>query len=75
VSSTSGTPASSSNELWDKLRDLLNEMDAAGLAVNFGSRSGSETNWYVIPYAINERTQRIEVIYDRKERTWKRYRR
>ncbi|MEU0214053.1 hypothetical protein ABZ281_02655 [Streptomyces sp. NPDC006265] len=66
---------STPDELWDKFRDLLNEMDAAGLAVNFGSQMGSETNWYSLPYASNDRTQRIEVIYDREKEAWKRYQR
>ncbi|MFJ7329005.1 hypothetical protein ACIQVN_22535 [Streptomyces cyaneofuscatus] len=58
--------------LWGKLKDMLNEMEAAGISVGFGSFQSAETDWYSIPYASSERTQTIEVTWSMKDNAWKR---
>lgn len=61
-----------SDELWNKLTDLLNEMEAAGLAVNFGSDQDASTDWMSVPYVVSQRTFTVEVTWDRHEKRWKR---
>ncbi|MCT6776081.1 hypothetical protein LXH09_05515 [Streptomyces sp. CS7] len=58
--------------LWDKLKDMLNEMEAAGISVGFGSFQGHETDWYSIPWVSSQRTQTIEITWSMTDNVWKR---
>ncbi|MGV9693408.1 hypothetical protein ACWDUX_30370 [Streptomyces sp. NPDC003444] len=59
-------------ELWDRLRDLLNEMDEADCSVHFGSQQDASTEWWNIPYASSGRTCTIEVMWNRHKKCWER---
>jgi hypothetical protein len=61
-----------SDDLWNKLRDVLNEMEAAGIPVQFGSQQDSSTGWWSIPYVVSSRTCNIEIIWDSRKKQWKR---
>ncbi|MFJ9234407.1 hypothetical protein ACIRJ3_05405 [Streptomyces anulatus] len=58
--------------LWGKFKDMLNEMETAGISVGFGSFQSDETDWYSIPYVSSERTQTIEITWSMKDKAWKR---
>ncbi|MGW1231402.1 hypothetical protein [Streptomyces californicus] len=58
--------------LWDKFKDTLNEMEAAGISVGFGSFQGDETDWWSIPYVSSQRTQNIEITWSMTDQVWKR---
>ncbi|GHF61506.1 hypothetical protein ABZ616_14040 [Streptomyces noursei] len=57
--------------LWERLAELLNTLDGAGLNVHFGDRMGPETDWYTAPYVYaGNRGGGTRVAWDRKRRRW-----
>ncbi|MFE5542744.1 hypothetical protein ACFQ71_02880 [Streptomyces sp. NPDC056534] len=59
-------------ELWNRLRDLLNEMDEAGCSVHVGTERDASTNWMSIPYLVSQGTCTVEVMWNWHEKQWQR---
>ncbi|MER6380753.1 hypothetical protein ABT274_12315 [Streptomyces sp. NPDC001127] len=58
-------------ELWKRLVDALNDLDAAGQSVSFGDRLGPETDWRTAPYAYDAtRPDSPRAAWDRKRHRW-----
>ncbi|MFF8629711.1 hypothetical protein [Streptomyces werraensis] len=60
-------------DLWQRLTDLLNEMESAGISVGTGSEMGARTDWYSLPYLTSQRHGDICVQWSRTERRWINY--
>ncbi|GAA4071502.1 hypothetical protein [Streptomyces hundungensis] len=57
--------------LWERLADVLNTLDGAGLNVHFGDRMGPETDWRTAPYVYaGSRGGGAQVTWDRKDSRW-----
>ncbi|MEU1176583.1 hypothetical protein ABZ464_02855 [Streptomyces sp. NPDC005820] len=63
---------STTDELWQTLTDTLNALEDAGESINFGSRQGSETGWYSVPYVVSIRRSGLQVTWDQDAHRWRR---
>ncbi|MFD4646350.1 hypothetical protein ACFRJ3_34995 [Streptomyces sp. NPDC056696] len=59
-----------SDELFDKLRDVLNELETAGRSMHVGTWQNASTDWYSVPYLVDRSRTNIEVWWSQRNKRW-----